>query len=237
MSKKRFVNAVTYILAFFIVFFLSAVFFSQVVLKSESVSIPDLEGMTPADARALLKKKDLSLSQKGSESNDQWEKGKIIRQSPAAGSKMQVTRVVQVFVSSGSQNVLVPALEGKSLESAIPLLKEAGLHRGDVSRIHTPVAAGRILAQRPAAADQVARNSAVGFLISQGDWEERYVMPDLIGRNAEAVIARLQSLDFKIGDIRYTYYAGHDRGVIIGQFPPSGYRIQQRNMITLEVSR
>ncbi len=55
-------------------------------------------------------------------------------------------------------------------------------------------------------------------------------MPDLIGRDARVVIARLHELDFKIGDIRYSYYPGLGKGVIIKQSPPNGYRIQKRNL-------
>jgi beta-lactam-binding protein with PASTA domain len=62
-------------------------------------------------------------------------------------------------------------------------------------------------------------------------------MPDLIGKNAAKVMDQLKALDFKIGDFRHTYYPGLGKGIIIKQFPPDGYRIQKRNLITLEVSR
>ena len=62
-------------------------------------------------------------------------------------------------------------------------------------------------------------------------------MPDLIGRRASRVIRWLQAHDFRLGDIRYVYYEGLDSGIIIKQFPPLGYKIQKRNLITLEVSK
>jgi beta-lactam-binding protein with PASTA domain len=238
MSKKNLSNIPFYILTFGILFFLSAIIFSQIILKSETVSVPDLTGMRPAEAKGLLEKKDISLSQRGSEFNDQWPKGRIVRQIPAPGSKIRVTKVIQVFVSSGSEKVSIPALEGRSLEAALPLLKESGLFKGKLTQIHTPrFPAGKILAQRPQAEEAAERNSAVGFLVSQGDWEERFVMPDLIGKNAAKVMEQLKALDFKIGDIRYTYYPGLGKGIIIKQFPLNGYKIQKRNLITLEVSR
>ena len=238
MAKKNIANIPFYILTFGILFFLSAVIFSQIILKGETVSVPDLTGKGLAEAKGLLEKKDLSLSQRGSEFNDQWPKGRIVRQVPAAGSKIRVTKVIQVFISSGNEKVAVPALEGRSLEAALPLLKDSGLFKGKLTQIHTPrFPAGKILAQRPQAEDAAERNSAVGLLVSQGDWEERYVMPDLIGKNAASIMDRLKAMDFKIGDIRYTYYPGLGKGVIIKQFPPNGYKIQKRNLITLEVSR
>jgi serine/threonine-protein kinase len=238
MAKKNIANIPFYILAFGILFFLSAIIFSQIILKGETVSVPDLTGKGLAEAKGLLEKKDLSLSQRGSEFNDQWPKGRIVRQVPAAGSKIRVTKVIQVFISSGSEKVAVPALEGRSLEAALPLLKDSGLFKGKLTQIHTPrFPAGKILAQRPQAEEAAERNSAIGLLVSQGDREERYVMPDLIGKNAATVIDQLKALDFMIGDSRSTYYPGLGKGIIIKQSPPNGYKIQKRNLITLEVSR
>lgn len=238
MSKKSLINIPIYALAFANLFFLSAVVFSQIILKGETVSVPDLSGKSLPEAKALLEKKDLGLARRGTESSDAWETGRIVRQDPAPGSRIRVTKVVAVVTSTGSRKVPVPALEGKSLEAAMPLLRDSGLFKGMITQIHTPrAAAGKILAQHPPASELAERNSPVGLLVSQGDREDRYVMPDLIGRNADAAVARLRELEFKIGDIRYSYYPGLGKGVIIKQSPPNGYRIQKRNLVTLEVSR
>ncbi len=238
MSKKSLIDIPIYALVFANLFFLSAVVFSQIILKGETVSVPDLAGKTLPEAKAILEKKDLGLARRGTESNDAWETGRIVRQDPAPGSRIRVTKVVGVVTSSGSRKVAVPALEGRSLESVMPLLRDSALFKGRITQIHTPrAAAGKILAQHPQAGEPAARNSAVGLLVSQGDREARYVMPDLIGRDADAAIARLGELEFKIGDIRYSYYPGLGKGVIIRQSPPNGYRIQKRNLVTLEVSR
>ena len=237
MSKKKIADFSIFGLSLAVLFFLSAVIFSRVILKAEEVVLPDLTGKTIVEARSALQKKDLALVQKGIEFNDQWERGRIIRQDPASGSKIKVTTAVQVVISSGSRRVTIPVLEGRSLEAALPLLKEAGLAKGLLTQIHTPHAAGLILAQNPPPSEEAERNSPVGFLTSQGIWEERFIMPDIIGRRADAVMARLTALDFKIGDIRYSYYPGLGKGIIIKQSPPNSYKIQKRNLITLEVSR
>ena len=238
MAKKFLFNAAVSALLFLILFFLSAVIFSQVLLKSEVVSVPDLVGKPVAQARAELRKKDLTLVQKGTEANDRLEKGLIVRQDPAVGSRIRITRVVQVFTSSGSGSVTVPDLAGKTLEEALTLLQAAGLTKGKMTQVHTPaLPAGRIIDQRPAAGAAVERGFAVGLLLSQGGLEARYVMPDLIGLRADAVIGRLDASGFKVADIRYVYYPGAPAGLIVNQDPPNGFRIQKRNRISLEVSR
>jgi eukaryotic-like serine/threonine-protein kinase len=238
MASKTLSNVAIGTLLFLILFFLSAIIFSQVLLKSEVVTVPDLTGKAVAQARADLQKKDLSLAQKGTEANDRIEKGLIVRQDPAPGSRVRTARVIQVFTSSGSGTVTVPELAEKPLEEALTLLQAAGLTRGRMTQVHTPrLPAGRVLEQRPAPGTVVERGFAVGLLLSQGDLDLRYVMPDLIGRRADAVIGRLDARGFAVADLRYVYYPGAPAGLIVKQDPPNGFRVQKRNRISFEVSR
>ena len=238
MAKKFLFSAALSSLLFLILFFLSAIIFSQVLLKSEVVTVPDLVGRTVAQARAELAKKDLSLAQKGTEPSDRLEKGLIARQDPAAGSRIRTTTVIQVLTSSGSGVVPVPDLASKTLDEALTLLQEGGLTTGKLTQVHTPrLPAGRILAQKPEPGTVVERNFPVGLLLSQGDIDDRYIMPDLIGLRADGVIGRLNALGFRIADIRYVYYPQAPAGIIVKQDPTNGFRVQKRNRISLEVSR
>ena len=238
MAKKLLYNLALSSLLFLILFFLSAVIFSQILLKSEAVTVPDLTGETVAQARAELAKKDLSVAQSGTELSDRWERGLIVRQDPAAGSRIRVTKVVRVVTSSGSEKVTVPDLAGKSLDEALTMLQAAGLLKGKLTQVHTPrLAAGRVLDQKPEPGSVVERSLPVGLLLSQGDVDDRYIMPDLIGLKADGVIGRLNALGFKVADIRYVYYPGASAGLVVKQDPTNGFRVQKRNRISLEVSR
>ena len=238
MAKKILYHLALSSLLFLILFFLSAVIFSQVLLKSEAVTVPDLTGQTVGQARTELAKKDLSVAQNGTESSDRWERGLIVRQDPAAGSRIRVTKVVRVVTSSGSEKVSVPDLSGKSLDEALTILQAAGLLTGKLTQVHTPrLPAGRVLDQKPAPGAVVERSLPVGLLLSQGDVDARYIMPDLIGLKAVGVIDRLNALGFKVADIRYVYYPGASAGLVVKQDPTNGFRVQKRNRISLEVSR
>jgi len=238
MRTKALFSTAFYLLLFLIVFFSSAIVFSQVILRGETVTVPDLPGKTVSQARLELSKKDLAVAQRGSEFSDRWDRGLIIKQDPAPDSKIRVTKVIQVVMSAGSQNVRVPALENKSLETVLTILQASGLTKGKITQIHSRrYPAGRIIAQKPAPDEVAERNAQVGLLISQGAREAQCVMPDLIGRKAERVIAQLKEIDFRISDIHYVYYPGLMSGIVVRQFPPQGYRVQKRNLITLEVSR
>ena len=238
MSRKKICDYLIYTLLLLVIFFLSAHISFQIVLKGEMVSIPDLIGRTIEKAREELTDKRLILVQKGVQFDSQWERGKIIFQEPSPGSRIKINKTVRVILSAGSERVVIPDFSGKNLQSIPSLLKEAGLRKGKIAQVHTSrYAAGKIIAQQPQAFEEIGRDTPISFLVSQGEREKRYLMPDLIGKNASWVIAQLREMDFRVGDLRYSYYPGLESGIIIKQFPPQGFRIQKRNLITMEVSK
>lgn len=241
MGKKYswwYLDLINFLLIILIFFFGGAVISSQIILNDELVYVPKITGQTVEEARVELQKRDLGLTITGQQFSGQVGKGRIISQDPAAGSRLKVNRSISAVVSSGQESVVIPELKGRSLEQAVSSLRQLGLSRGFLTQIHTPqYPAGRIIAQYPSASTEVERNSAVGFLVSQGEKETTYLMPDLIGRKAERVVSRLQTSGFKVEDIRHVYYPGLEKGIVVRQNPPGGYPIQKRNPINLEVSR
>jgi beta-lactam-binding protein with PASTA domain len=238
MAKKTFIDYALYVLIYLDLFAFAATLSSQVIFRGELISLPNVIGKTLEEARMELAQKKTSLSIASYQFDNRFEKGQIIYQDPSAGSRLRANRTVKVIVSEGSESATVPRVEGRSLEWASQSLKTAGLRRGRVSHIHTPrYAAGRVIAQEPRPGETIKRNEAVDVLVSQGAWEPKYVMPDLIGRNATAVVRRLQDWDFKVADIHHSYYPGRGPGIVIGQSPARGFKIQKRSQITLEVSK
>ena len=170
--------------------------------------------------------------------HQRYERGKIIFQDPPANSKVKINTETRIVLSAGKEKVVVPELLGKNLQTIRPILEDAGLREGKISHVHTPkYSAGKIIGQYPLPDEEVGRDTPVSLLVSQGRDEEKYLMPDLIGRRADPVIARLESLGFRVGDTRRAVYQRLEPGIIIGQNPAQGYPISKRSLITLEVSK
>lgn len=238
METKKFYNFTIYVLIFSIIFFLSTILSFQIVLKGEMVTLPNLIGKTLEEARSELAKRKLSVVQKGAQFDIHWERGKIIFQDPSPGSKIKINKVVKVILSAGKEKVFVPQLVGKNLQYISQILKDAGLRKGKISHVHTSkYAAGKIIAQHPLPMEEVGRNFRVSLLVSQGQKEKKYLMPDLIGKHVAKVIAKLKQMEFNVGELSSSYYPGLDSGIIINQSPSPGSRIQKRNLITMEVSK
>jgi hypothetical protein len=238
MPDKSLHKPIFYILLYLTLFFAAAAAASQILLRGELVTVPELVGKTLNEAKAEAARRKTTLAVQGYQFDSRYERGRVIAQDPPAASRVKSHRTVKVTLSEGSEKVAVPRLEGRSLEWASQALKDAGLYKGRVSQIHTAqYAAGRIIAQHPPVDTTAARGSAVNFLVSQGAWESFYIMPDLIEMNANAVLRRLRALDFKVAEIHPSYYPGLEPGLIIKQFPIPGFKVQKKNQITLEVSK
>ena len=238
MFTKKILTTAIWIVAFLNLFFISAIISFQLTLKGEMVSLPNLIGQTMDEAKAELEKKKIHIVQSGVQLHQKYERGKIIFQDPPANSKVKIHTEVRVVLSAGKEKVIVPRLLGKNLQTIRPTLDEAGLREGKISHVHTPkYAAGKIIGQYPLPDEEVGRDTPVSLLVSQGQHEIKYLMPDLIGKKATSSIAQLEGMDFNVSDIRYRHYRGLEAGIIINQSPSPGSNIQKRNRITIEVSK
>lgn len=238
MIEKKFFKTSLFILLILNAFFLSAVVSYQITISGEMVTIPDLFGKTLEEAKSELSKRKLSMVQSGVQLHERLERGKVIAQDPSPDSKIKMNKVVKVILSAGKEKLIVPRLVGKNIQNINQILQDSGLRRGKLSHVHTPLyPAGRIIAQYPTELAEVARGARIDLLVSQGEQEKKFLMPDLLGKNVSLILSQLEELEFRVEYVRHSYYPGLESGIIIKQFPPQGFRIQKRNLITLEVSK
>lgn len=225
-------------LIFLDLFFLSATLAYKITVAGEMANIPDLTGMSLEEAKKTLQEKKLSVVKSGMELSKHYERGKIISQDPPPKSRVKLNKIVKVIISAGLEKVIVPKLSGKNLQSLDETFHQEGLVKGNISHVHTSAfPAGRVISQYPPEGTEVPVNSRINLLVSQGDLEKRYLMPDLLGKRASRIIQKLKELGFRIGDIRRSYYPGLRSGIIINQNPSQGTLIKKRNIISLEVSK
>jgi beta-lactam-binding protein with PASTA domain len=238
MAKKRPIDYTNHLLVYLVLFFVAANVSSQIIFRGELVTVPDLTGKTFEEARAELALKKTSLAIVGSRLDGRYEQGRVLSQEPGPSSRIKTNRTVNIIISAGTERVAVPKLEGRSLEWATQEFRNAGLRKGRVSQVHTSrYPAGRIIAQQPPAGDSVGRGAPVDILVSEGAWEPKYIMPDLVEMNEKTVVRRLDELEFQVTEIHYSYYPGLGPGIILKQTPMPGSRLQKRSQITLEVSK
>ncbi len=243
MSVKSFaISLVKYSLlglALLITVGLSALTTMRVVLTSQEVLVPSLLGKSMPEAGAQASRHRLLLRLEGRRNDAQVPVDRVVAQEPNPGSTLKSQRSIRVWVSLGPRRLRVPAVEGESLRSGRLTLEQAQIPVGRVVDAFDPVVEeGTILQQhpQPGETDTLAADGA-SLLVSRGPLGSDYVMPDVIGGSAPAVLDRLRSGGLKVTDIHYRSYPGVAPGVVLRQVPPAGHRVSRQLPITLDVSR
>lgn len=145
-----------------------------VISQGREVKVPDLSGMNLDQAEEKLKELDLALGKTNTEYSENVEKDKIIEQSPRKNEKVQAGSEVDVTVSLGKKepdvkNVKVPNFIGKEEDDAISLATENKLSVKNINYEYSDdYEKGVVIGQSISAGTQVAEDSSIDFVVSNG---------------------------------------------------------------------
>lgn len=208
-------------------------------IVGRTVSVPDLTGKTIADATRLAAQSGLRLESetRRARNDDKVAAGRVLLQEPEGGSLAKPSQTIRVVPSLGPRELRVPELTGLPPRAAAVKLAEESLALGTVSWYRDAKARPGIVAQDPEPDTVAARNLPVAVLTNRGAPETRFVMPDLVGKDADKMKARLETFRFRVGSARYETYEGVAPNTILKQFPPAGYPLAGGEVVSLTVSR
>jgi serine/threonine-protein kinase len=218
----------------------AAVWFGfQRSIVGRSVTVPDLTGKTPEEASRAARSVGLQLEEQSGRAryDDRVPRGRVLLQEPEGGSLAKPAQTLRVVLSLGARELRVPELQGLAPRAAALKLSRESLELGPVSWYREPAAPQGIVAQDPDAETPAARGEPVRVLMSRGAPESRMVMPDFVGQDAQAVRDRLEKFGFRVGSARFETYDGVRPNTVLKQFPPAGYPLSNREVVSLTVSR
>jgi eukaryotic-like serine/threonine-protein kinase len=214
------------------------VLFDRVVMprftrQAGDVVVPDLANLNKQQAEAVLGRSNLLLSVGAERFDPAVPRGFVIAQDPEPGRPVRAGRRVSVALSLGEEFANVPELFGESLRGARLLLDRAGLRPGAVGRVVTSeTGPGLVVSAEPPFGAVVPRGTAVSLLVCTTSEAEAFVMPDLVGRDAQAAQRDLESLGFRVEVIG----PGSNFARIESQDPPPGARVLRGQNIALTVA-
>ena len=135
----------------------------------KQVEVPDVVGMTEADAIAAIEAAELAAGASSDEYSDAVPAGSVISTSPSAGSTVDANSAVDYLLSRGVEQVLVPQVIDLAEADAIAAITAASLTVGSVdSAFDEDIAAGNVSGQDPMAGSEVDKGSAVAYTVSDG---------------------------------------------------------------------
>ena len=207
-------------------------------ILGRSILVPNLVGKDLDQAAKTARDAGLDLrSEKGRERFDEKVPAHaVLLQSPSVGSFVKPGQTIRVVLSLGPRSIRVPDLAGLSPRAAGLSLSRTALALGTVS-FERDVPANGIVAQSPSPDAPAAEGARVGVLVNRGKPDTLFVMPDLVGRDAEREKERLTKIGFKVGAIHYEDYEGLPADTILKQYPPAGYPCSPRDPVTFTAAR
>ena len=132
------------------------------------MEVPDVTDKTEDAATVILENAGFKVEVKEENSKD-VEKGKVIRQSPSAGQKLDKGQTVIIVVSTGEEDVTVPNVTGLTKDDAIAKLSAANLRYSITSYEYSDsYAAGYVMYQNYGSGEKVAPDTVINIKISKG---------------------------------------------------------------------
>ncbi len=124
------------------------------------IRVPDVVGKAAAEAEAIIGQRKLTPA-KTDEFNDTIDAGKVIRESPQAGTIIKRGGTVNIVVSKGPEKIDVPDVSGMNKNDAKTTLESLGFVVTTNTSIASPANFDKVVNQDPAAGDQANKGSTV----------------------------------------------------------------------------
>jgi len=217
----------------FLIFFGLAM---RIALRAREVEVPSLAGKTVSDATLIAAAIGLGVRvDDNHRSDEKIAAGRIMQQDPPAGARARRQRTVRVWVSSGARVIVVPPLVGQTDRTARIRLEQDGIEVASTTEVRSPdYPADAVVAQDPPGQSRAPR---VSLLVNRGEEATTYVMPDVIGTEADRAAGLLRARGFRVAIIGSQPYPGVPAGTVVKQTPAGGFRVGSSDSISLEVSR
>lgn len=218
---------------------------SKAEAKQESAAdglatVPDLVGKTEEEAKTLANDAHLGVQMAGEEASDQ-EKGRISRQETAAGTQVEANTTVKYWVSTGTAQVTIPDLDGRTGIDAQQTLEDLGL-QVNVQKEYSDtddngyalVDPGYVYNVEPAAGTSVQASSSVTLTVSRGvDYGDNAEVPSVVGMTKDDALTTLgKFIDIQITEQQSTEAAG----TVIAQDPEAYAAADPDQPISITIS-
>jgi beta-lactam-binding protein with PASTA domain len=197
-----------------------------------TVAAPQLVGLTQQDAAARAAEAGVVVKVEQRQVDDPA--GRVVSQSPAAGSFLADGGTVRLVVSRGPPPVAIPDVAGQPEQQAALVLSGAGFAVDVKHDYDENIPAGTAIRTDPAANEKRAPESTVALVVSNGP--RPVAVPDAAGKSYDAAVAALQAKRFtatRVDDFSDTV----PTGTVIGTDPPAGQLAPRDSQVVVHVSK
>ena len=223
--------AVAAIIVFLIALFSGALFSHSVDL----VEVPRLEGEM---YKELSYFENFTIVTGQPEYNAEIEKGRIIRQEPTPGSRVEKGAKITVILSLGkeTETIYMEELRGSDVEVVLRFLEGQGMNPLPFEEFSDEYAKGEVIRTNPVAGTPLTEGQKVEVYYSAGPMILREKMPDMVGLNFATAMKRLDDLGFDNVDIERVE-SEEPKDTVIAQSIPKYTETDTTEKIVLTISK
>lgn len=209
----------------------------KAIMYVPEVDVPNLLGRSEEEAQKIVKDLGLEFVVKGREYSKEYTQGEVMEQSIDEGSKVKENYPIEVLISKGIKEIIVPNLVGRYAIEAGIILADAGLKEGSSTEANSDtIPAGQIMDQSPKANSPAEENDVVNYVISLGPKVIYIPMPSVIGLQVDAARLLIEQKGLTVGEINEETSDTVEKGFVLRQSVPEGQDVAEGTAIWMTVS-
>ena len=210
---------------------------SRSAATPEAVSVPNVVGLSQADAKSQIEAAGLEWELNPEKvASDTVDKDAVASTDPAGGAQAEKGSTVRVTISSGPDSVTLPDnLVGMSPDDARQAVEALGLKwEVNSSKVASDtVAEGKVAQTNPSPGSKVKAGQTITAYLSSGS--DQVEVPDLVGMSQDQARSALKAVGLELGNVT-TVDSDKDKDRIVSQDPENGSKVKKGTAIAVSIS-
>ena len=188
--------------------------------------VPDVTGMTQADATYMLQNKGFTVRSTTVPSDST--EGLVLLMDPGAGARQDEGAEVVIHVSTSRT---VPEVVGSSQDSALKALSGNGFENIDVQMERSDEAEGTVLSVSPEEGEKAKASTAITLTVAQA-----YTVPDVSGMTYNEAVQAIKDAGLSSTAV-HVYSETASEGAIMGVEPAAGSKVPSDTVVVISLAK
>lgn len=188
--------------------------------------VPDVTGMTQADATYMLQNKGFTV-RSATVPSDSTE-GLVLLMDPGAGARQQEGAEIVIHVSTSRT---VPKVVGSSQDSALKALSDNGFENVDVQLERSDEPEGTVLSISPEEGEKAKASTGITLKVAQA-----YTVPDVSGMSYNQAVQAIKDAGLSSTAV-YVYSETASEGAIMGVEPAAGSKVPSDTIVVISLAK
>ena len=188
--------------------------------------VPDVTGMTQADATYILQNKGFAVRSTTVPSDSA--EGLVLLMDPGAGARQEEGAEVVIHVSASRT---VPKVVGSSQDSALKALSDNGFENVDVQLERSDEPEGTVLSISPEEGEKAKASTGITLKVAQA-----YTVPDVSGMSYNQAVQAIKEAGLSSTAV-YVYSETASEGAIMGVEPGAGSKVPSDTVVVISLAK